>query len=94
VAQAARERYGPTLVLGDLNVTPWSPHFRALLREGRLADSARGFGWQASWPAYSLPLRIAIDHCLVSAEFTVLRRRLGPHVGSDHLPVFVEVGVK
>jgi endonuclease/exonuclease/phosphatase (EEP) superfamily protein YafD len=79
----------PVILLGDLNVTPWSPYFRQLLREGRLRDTARGFGLRGTWPAQFPPLRIPIDHCLVSAGVDVLERRVGPALGSDHLPLRV-----
>ena len=40
------------------------------------------------------PLAIPIDHALVSEKLLVVSRRLGPFVGSDHLPVVVEIGLK
>ncbi len=80
----------PVLLLGDLNVTPWNYHFRKLLRRSGLKDSSRGFGLQPSWPNHSLLLRIPLDHCLHSAEITVVDRRIGPDVSSDHFPVIVD----
>ena len=80
----------PLLLLGDLNVSPWSPHFRQLIKASGLRDSARGFGVQATWPATSRLLRIPLDHCLHSASIAILDRHLGPHVGSDHLPLIVD----
>jgi hypothetical protein len=64
------------ILLGDLNVTPWSPHFRQLLQ-------------QTGLPAQVPPLRIPLDHCLVSPAFQVIERRVGPRLGSDHLPLIV-----
>jgi len=90
LAQLARSRAGPTMVLADLNTTSHSPLFRDLLRESGLRDSRQGFGVQASWPVHLPPLRIAIDHCLVSPEISIVHRRLGPSIGSDHLPVVVD----
>lgn len=81
----------PTILLGDFNVTSWSSFFGDLVRESNLRDSREGFGVQASWPADRWPLRIPIDHCLVSPEIHILDRRLGPNIGSDHLPVIVEL---
>ncbi len=40
------------------------------------------------------PLAIPIDHVLVSPRIEVLDRRVGPFVGSDHLPVLAEIGIK
>ncbi len=86
-------RGGPAVVLGDLNVTPWNHYFRGLLRETGLRDSSRGQGLHATWPSHLWPLRIPVDHCLVSREFRVLRKQVGPRVGSDHLPLIVELAV-
>jgi endonuclease/exonuclease/phosphatase (EEP) superfamily protein YafD len=91
VAKAAREAEGAVIVGGDLNVSPWSPHFRDLLRNGRLSDSGRGFGPQPTWPAFFPPLMTPIDHVLVSDGLTVLNRRVGPGIGSDHRPVVAEI---
>jgi endonuclease/exonuclease/phosphatase (EEP) superfamily protein YafD len=80
----------PKLVLGDLNVSPWSPHFTDVLHRGRLRDGRQGFGVQPTWPAWPWLLRIPIDHTLISAGIHVQARRLGPDVGSDHRPIELE----
>ena len=93
IAAAVRDRREPVVVFGDLNVTPWSPYFRELLREGRLKNTSQGRGLFASWPA-GLPLvRIPLDHCLVSESVQVVSKRLGPQVGGDHLPVIIDLVV-
>lgn len=82
----------PVLLLGDLNVTPWSPYFADLLADAGLRDSRAGSGVHASWPAaFPAPLRIPIDHALVSPHVRVAHRAIGPALGSDHLPVVVEI---
>jgi endonuclease/exonuclease/phosphatase (EEP) superfamily protein YafD len=91
LAREARATSLPTLVVGDLNVTPWSPWFDRLLRDGGLRDSRVGFGLQPSWPAQLWPLRIPIDHALASPSLRILDRRVGPAYGSDHLPIVVDV---
>ncbi len=92
IASEAGRSTLPVVVLGDLNATPWSPFFRKLLRDADLRNSAQGRGMNASWPAF-LPIgRIPLDHCLISAELHVHARRVGPDVGSDHLPIEVELG--
>lgn len=83
---------GPLLVLGDLNVTAFSPVFRALLARGDLLDGAEGRGWQPTWPARLPPFGLQIDHCLHDAGVEVVRLRRGPYLGSDHYPL--EVGVR
>jgi len=80
----------PTLLLGDLNLTPWSYHFRKLLQETGLRDSSQGYGVQPSWPNNNQFLRIPLDHVLHSPDIVVLRRTIGPDVKSDHFPVIVD----
>ncbi len=86
-----RNRKGPIVLLGDLNVSPWSAHFRKLLRETGLRDSARGRGIHSTWPTMSLLLRVPIDHCLVSRDVCVLNRIVCRDIGSDHYPLLVDL---
>lgn len=81
------------ILLGDLNVTHWSPYFKEFAKVGRLVDSAQGFGIQPTWPVKGFPMQIPIDHCLVSPCFKVLNRTLGPNIGSDHYPLIVDLEV-
>lgn len=81
---------GALLLLGDLNVSPWSPYFAQLLRTTGLKDSARGRGVQPTWPAFAIPFLIPIDHCLYSEELVILDKRVGNFIGSDHFPVIVD----
>lgn len=92
LAELVRSCAGGVVVVGDLNTTSWSPAFGALVGATGLQDSRIGFGIQPSWPS-SWPrlLQIPIDHCLISAGMEVLARRIGPDVGSDHLPVIVDL---
>ncbi|MBI4878387.1 MAG: endonuclease/exonuclease/phosphatase family protein [Planctomycetes bacterium] len=80
----------PVLVLGDLNVTPWSCRFSELLETARLSDTARGRGVQATWPVDVPLLRIPVDHCLCSEGVVVEERWVGSDVGSDHFPLIVD----
>jgi endonuclease/exonuclease/phosphatase (EEP) superfamily protein YafD len=84
----------PSVVIGDLNCTPWSPYFSELITRSGLRDSAVGKGIQPSWTTHlQVPPLLPIDHCLVSQNISVIRREIGPNVGSDHLPVYVELGI-
>jgi endonuclease/exonuclease/phosphatase (EEP) superfamily protein YafD len=90
-----RETKGPVITVGDFNSTSWSPYFADLLEGTRLRDSRLGRGIQPSWSTtHPLPLRIPIDHMLVSPEVHIFERRLGPAVGSDHLPVEMEFSLR
>lgn len=90
-ARLAAERKGPAVLVGDLNLTPWSPAFSRLVDTSSLRDSALGRGvvptWLSSIPFIGLP----IDHVLVSPDIGVRARRVGPDVGSDHFPVTAEL---
>jgi endonuclease/exonuclease/phosphatase (EEP) superfamily protein YafD len=81
---------GSRIIIGDLNTTEGSPRFADFLAATGLRDSRLGFGRQASWPA-DMPYRITLEHALVSADLAVVARRLGPEIGSDHLPLIVEL---
>ena len=90
----AAGRDGPTIVVGDFNATPWSFPFRRLAASANLANSARGFGLELSYPADSNPLvRISIDHLLFSSDLAVVDRQLGPALGSDHFPLIVDLAL-
>lgn len=92
VAERAKET-SCFIAIGDMNVTPWSPAFGEALKTGNLKDSRVGFGIQTSWPVWlPQPFRIPIDHSFVSKEVQVVRREILRDLGSDHLPLLVEVG--
>jgi endonuclease/exonuclease/phosphatase (EEP) superfamily protein YafD len=93
VAKYLRTVEGSRLVMGDLNMTSWSPHFRDLLSEAGLVDSRRGRGIQPTWTAFRGLVRLPLDHVLVSPDITVTDRRIGIPIGSDHLPVIVELAL-
>jgi endonuclease/exonuclease/phosphatase (EEP) superfamily protein YafD len=82
------------LLLGDLNVSPWSHHFKQLLTRTGLRDSSKGRGVQPTWPAGNPLLSIPIDHCLHSRDVMILRKKIGPNVGSDHYPVIVDIAIR
>lgn len=83
----------PAILMGDFNVTPYSPSFRRLLERSGLVDTGRGRNWEATWlsrfPLFGLP----IDHILVSPEITVAERKVMGWLGSDHRPVLAELRV-
>lgn len=88
---AARDAGDPALlgqlVIGDLNITPFSPWFRDLLAAGGLGDVARRRGLLLTWPASWTPPLIGIDHALATPATPVISLHTGPRVGSDHLPL-------
>ena len=93
IASFVRAESEPTVLLGDLNTTPWGHAFRALVAESELRDTSRGVGFQWSWPASFWPMAIPIDHALVSEDVGVIGRRMGPSIGSDHLPLVLDIAL-
>ena len=94
LAARAAATHGPLLLLGDLNVTPWSCHYRKLIRTSRLTDSAAGRTITATWPTFLHSLGIPLDHCFHSAEVVITSRQVGDHDGSDHYPLIVSFALK
>lgn len=81
------------IVIGDLNTSSFSYHFRELLSNANLVDSRNGFGISSTWPAEFYPLRTTLDHCLIGGDLKVLDRKIEKNIGSDHLPVFIKIGI-
>lgn len=83
----------PLVVMGDLNVSPWSPAYKQMIKNSGLNDARRGYGvlvTQHGHGAISKWLWKPIDHCLFSAELETKNIYTGPDLTSDHLPVVAE----
>jgi len=93
IGQYVAQKSGPKLLMADLNITPWSPYFQDLLDRSGLREGRIGFGLQPTWPTTIPLLYIPIDHVLVSPEINVHRHKLGPRLGSDHLPLVVDFSI-
>lgn len=81
----------PLIVAGDFNLTPWSEYFSDALDRSGLHDAARGFGLARSWPSQFAPAGMRIDHCLISPQWRSVSTRVGPYLGSDHLPIVADL---
>jgi endonuclease/exonuclease/phosphatase (EEP) superfamily protein YafD len=103
MATYLRTRSSSTLVLGDLNISMWSPYYQRFVRQTGLKNARQGFGLLPTWPTAgtypqipdwaSLILSIPIDHCLVSPDIRVVAIRTGSKVGSDHRPMLVNLAI-
>jgi len=78
-----------TILLGDLNLTPYAPAFARLVSESGLRDAFAGEAWRPTWQAGFWPLALPIDHVLVPRGSCVTEHEIGPDVGSDHRPLQV-----
>lgn len=90
-----KQTNNPAVLVGDFNITPWSPPFWRLLKAAKLKDSSWYFGYLPSFPAKLGRIGIPIDYALYNDHVEILSRRnlYEPHE-SDHCPVIVEVRVK
>ena len=79
VAGDTAEESEAFILMGDFNLTPWSPTFRAL--PGKRAGDPR---FVQTWPVAWGPLGIPIDHIMISENLELVEARLLPHTGSDH----------
>lgn len=84
---------GPKILMGDLNMTPWSYHFGRFTEMTGIVDSSKGRGLALTWPANQILLRIPIDHCLVSKEIAIKNKYVGDDLGSDHFPIVVDLAL-
>jgi endonuclease/exonuclease/phosphatase (EEP) superfamily protein YafD len=91
LAELLRESPGRTVVLGDFNLSVYSPVYRAWLEATGFTDSLRGRGPDISWPTWLPLLGIPIDHCLVSGDLNVIEHRRLTDFGSDHYPVLARI---
>ena len=83
-----------TILLGDLNLTPYAPAFARLVSESGLQDALAGEAWRPTWQAGFWPLALPIDHVLVPRRGCVTGYEIGPYVGSDHRPVQVTLRLR
>lgn len=104
VGKYVKSQTDPVVLLGDLNITMWSPYYQALIHQTGLKNTRKGFGIRPTWPTavsyYGLPtwtqwlitpLQIPIDHCLVSPKINVANIHTGSDTGSDHAPIVVDL---
>ena len=84
-----------TIVIGDWNLSPWSAHFAAFFdRLGMKTAFPDGvpqttrffFDYRLHWL-----LGAVVDHVAISPSLSFADVRLGPNIGSDHLPLQVDV---
>lgn len=82
------------IVAGDLNVTPWSPKYKSMIRESGLKNARRGYGIKPTWSNIPSPIALLpLDHVLLSPDIAVSSFRVGPDINSDHRPLYVELSI-
>ena len=94
LAEKAANSKVPVIAVGDLNTTMWAPAYRRFEKKSGLKNVRRGFGVLPTWPAQFRWVGIPLDQCLVSPEIQVANVRLGRPIGSDHLPLVVDLLIR
>lgn len=93
--QSKTER--PVLVAGDWNMSPWSGHFPAVLAklglqtafpDGLPQTTRFFFDYRLRWL-----LGAIVDHIAVPEGVEFLKVKLGPDIGSDHIPLEIDINV-
>ena len=83
-----------TVVVGDLNLTPWSPWYRKFLRDSEMDDCVHGDRMASlsptwyRWPKF--PFGLVLDHGFCSGTLVCSSRKVLEDIGSDHRPVLLE----
>ena len=93
IAALVNQAAGAVVLTGDLNASVWSSNYRKLEASTGLRNTRRGFGILPTWPTFLPFAMIPIDHALVSGGIGVVETRTGARIGSDHLPLIVEIAV-
>lgn len=91
IAAQARSSDTPMVILGDLNVTPWSGHFRQFIKDGKLTDGRRGKKIMPTWPTFAGVLQIPIDHVVVNDVVEVNSMGVSEGLQSDHHTVWADI---
>lgn len=95
VRQAVSDQTLPVVVVGDFNMTTDSAIYKELWGDYSNAFSrlGYGYGWTERADMKKIPIRIRIDHLLTGPGLETKIFKVGPDVGSDHVPLIVDVEV-
>lgn len=92
-----------TIVIGDLNMTMYSPSFKKFIKNSQLLNPRTKFGINPTWSPKSREINgvtfdkffkfamIPIDQVLHTSNIKVNSFKTGKSIGSDHLPVLVSI---
>jgi endonuclease/exonuclease/phosphatase (EEP) superfamily protein YafD len=92
--KAAAHPQATPVVVGDFNVTPWSPYFQKFIADSGLRDARTPRRFDHTWPVTfnNAHIGLAIDHSFAHPSLPLVKRVIGPDLGSDHMPVTVTFG--
>ncbi len=77
------------LMIGDWNITSYSPFFTDAINASKLRKQETGLLPEPTWPTMALPwlMQIPIDHILSSSSLILLDKRREAPVFSDHYAI-------
>lgn len=82
----------PIVLVGDMNVTPWSPWFRKFAQQSGLRRGIDGINLTPTWYVFDwFPFGLVLDHAMISSDVQCTGHRVGPEFGSDHRSVTVDL---
>ena len=93
-ALAKTQTQATSVVVGDFNLTPWSPYFAKFIADSGLRDARTPRRFDHTWPVTfnNANIGLAIDHSFAHPSLRLIKRTIGPDLGSDHLPITVTFG--
>ena len=94
LAEVTQGETAPLVLLGDLNITPWSSHYREFVVNGALRDGRRGFGILPTWPSGFFALQIPIDHVIVNSGVQVMTLHTSEGLTSDHRSIWADLRLR
>jgi endonuclease/exonuclease/phosphatase (EEP) superfamily protein YafD len=104
IGNYVKDTQDAAILLGDFNLTPWSPYYRQLVQTTGLHNTRLGFGILPTWtrssscaelPNWLIPiLNIPIDHIFVTRDLQVVRTYVGDNGNSDHAPIISELAIE
>ena len=86
---------GNVILIGDLNMTPYSKRFNKFLEQTNLYTYYSLKKLTSTWPTF-LPnfFGIQIDHVLFSSQITMINKKILQSFSSDHSPLLIDLIVK
>ncbi len=92
IALLSHESRYPVVAAGDFNDVAWSESTQLFQSVSGLLDVRKGRGLFNTYHADYFIFRWPLDHIFVSEHFRVITVERGRYIGSDHFPIFVELG--
>jgi endonuclease/exonuclease/phosphatase family metal-dependent hydrolase len=93
LAKSVRDDELKSIIMGDFNTTIYSPAMGNFIDQTKTrVDNISETSWpKCSWFGYGDVFCARIDHIMVSRQFGIGERFIGPGYGSDHRPVVVQL---